>query len=149
MNESAVSFPTPTRLHVSFGVRDLEAAVAFYSVLFGQGPTKRRADYAKFELLDPPANVSMVTTPDATPPQMPRHYGIQVKSRAAVQAAAERLQAAQVGTEREEGACCYADQDKVWAVDPDGNRWEVFVVLADAESLAPPTSACCAPSCCK
>ncbi|MBW4677403.1 MAG: hypothetical protein KME52_26415 [Desmonostoc geniculatum HA4340-LM1] len=24
--------------------------------------------------------------------------------------------------------CCYALQDKVWVTDPDGNRWEVFVV---------------------
>ena len=27
--------------------------------------------------------------------------------------------------------CCYAVQDKVWAVDPDGNKWEVYVVLDD------------------
>jgi len=25
--------------------------------------------------------------------------------------------------------CCYALQDKTWVEDPDGNRWEVFVVL--------------------
>ncbi|MFP4103671.1 MAG: glyoxalase/bleomycin resistance/dioxygenase family protein, partial [Coleofasciculus sp.] len=24
--------------------------------------------------------------------------------------------------------CCYAIQDKVWVSDPDGNRWEIFVV---------------------
>ena len=27
--------------------------------------------------------------------------------------------------------CCYALQDKVWVRDPDGNEWEVFVVLKD------------------
>jgi hypothetical protein len=25
--------------------------------------------------------------------------------------------------------CCYALQDKAWVQDPDGNKWEVFVVL--------------------
>ena len=25
--------------------------------------------------------------------------------------------------------CCYAVQNKVWATDPDGNKWEVYVVL--------------------
>jgi hypothetical protein len=27
--------------------------------------------------------------------------------------------------------CCYATQDKTWVRDPDGNEWEVFVVLED------------------
>lgn len=27
--------------------------------------------------------------------------------------------------------CCYAIQDKTWVTDPDGNEWEVFVVLED------------------
>ena len=26
-------------------------------------------------------------------------------------------------------SCCYAVQDKTWVKDPDGNEWEVFVVL--------------------
>jgi hypothetical protein len=37
--------------------------------------------------------------------------------------------------------CCYALQDKTWVHDPDGNEWEVFVVLED--NLAE-TSMCCA-----
>jgi hypothetical protein len=36
--------------------------------------------------------------------------------------------------------CCYALQDKTWVHDPDGNEWEVFVVLED--NLAQ-TAACC------
>jgi hypothetical protein len=47
--------------------------------------------------------------------------------------------------------CCYAFQDKTWVRDPDGNEWEVFVVLKDdlpemTESTSP---ACCAETCCK
>jgi hypothetical protein len=37
-------------------------------------------------------------------------------------------------------------------VDPDGNAWEVFVVIADAEEMTravpPPERPCRAPSCC-
>jgi hypothetical protein len=36
--------------------------------------------------------------------------------------------------------CCYALQDKTWARDPDGNEWEVFVVLENTE----PAEASCA-----
>jgi hypothetical protein len=60
--------------------------------------------------------------------------------------------------DEENVTCCYAVQDKVWFVDPDGHQWEVFVVT-EADSAVhslPPShaaeateSACCAPTCCK
>src|SRR5262249_16402331 len=57
------------------------------------------------------------------------HYGVQVKSTAAVREATQRLRAAGFTiTEEEETACCYAVQSKIWVVDPADNRWEVFVV---------------------
>ena len=37
--------------------------------------------------------------------------------------------------------CCFAIQDKTWVNDPDGNAWEVFVVLEDNLAESP---ACCA-----
>jgi hypothetical protein len=37
--------------------------------------------------------------------------------------------------------CCYALQDKTWVKDPDGNEWEVFVVLED--NLAETTPCAC------
>src|SRR4029079_4465191 len=60
------------------------------------------------------------------------HLGIQVKSTADV--LAMRDQWAQVGLltrDEMQTNCCYATQDKTWARDPDGNEWEVFVVLQD------------------
>ena len=43
--------------------------------------------------------------------------------------------------------CCYAKQDKAWVHDPDGNGWEVFVVLEDnlPEVAGAGTATCCAP----
>ena len=47
--------------------------------------------------------------------------------------------------EEKREACCYALQDKFWLSDPDGNRWEIYTVLEDLESVAPEAqSACCA-----
>jgi len=34
--------------------------------------------------------------------------------------------------EREE-TCCYANQTKVWASDPEGRRWETYFVHEDTE----------------
>ena len=48
--------------------------------------------------------------------------------------------------------CCYAVQNKVWATDPDGNKWEVYVVLDnDATRHHSTHTACCAdkPDCCE
>jgi hypothetical protein len=43
--------------------------------------------------------------------------------------------------------CCYALQDKAWVHDPDGNEWEVFVVLEDNLSEAKSNDAtCCTPT---
>jgi hypothetical protein len=46
--------------------------------------------------------------------------------------------------------CCYATQDKTWARDPDGNEWEVFVVLEDnlPERTMVLEQSCCTPECC-
>ena len=46
--------------------------------------------------------------------------------------------------------CCYATQNKAWVRDPDGNEWEVFVVLKDnlpeKQAASSETTACCAPT---
>jgi catechol 2,3-dioxygenase-like lactoylglutathione lyase family enzyme len=129
--ESAVQFSTARRIHMGIAVRDLAKSIAFYRVLFGQEPTKTRPRYAKFEVAEPSVNLSLNETGGPTGPNNPlAHFGIQVKSTAAVKAAAGRLTEAGLPTQiEEEVTCCYAVQDKVWATDPDGNKWEVYVVL--------------------
>ena len=69
------------------------------------------------------------------------HLGIQVASTEDVLAVRGRWKEAGLVTRDEmQTNCCYALQDKAWVRDPDGNEWEVFVVLED--NLAE-TSACC------
>lgn len=153
-NESAVQFETPSRIHMGLAVKSLERSVEFYRTLFGEGPTKARPRYAKFEVAEPPVNLSLNEVGGATGPNNPvAHFGIQVKSRAAVAQVAARLRAAGLDAAAEDDVtCCYAVQTKVWATDPDGNKWEVYVVLDnDAARHHPTQAACCAdtPGCCE
>lgn len=137
--------------HVSLNVANLDAAVAFYEKAFGVPVTKRRPGYAKFDLERPSLNLSMVEAPRTG--VNASHFGIQVATSADVLAAKARFDAAGLRTITEEQtSCCYAVQDKVWIEDPDGNSWEVFVVLADSGEMggkAPAAdvteAACCGP----
>ena len=150
--QSAVQFAGSSRIHVALAVTDVERATLFYSSLFGIGPTKVRSGYAKFEAAEPPVNLTLNEHPAGGPAAAgPQHFGIQVKDTDAVDAARARLEAAGIATETEdEVICCFAKQTKVWSSDPDGHRWEVFVVLEADEAVhsdAPRTD-CCTPECC-
>lgn len=129
--------------HLSLDVTDLEASVAFYGRFFGAEPVKRRAGYAKFDLAAPALNLALVER--APSGRNVNHFGVQVASSHDVAEAEARLRAAGLLDLVETGtACCYARQDKVWAADPDGNRWEVFTVLEDAEVMREEGGTCCA-----
>jgi len=47
------------RLRVHVGVADLDQSIAFYSTLFGAGPTITKPDYAKWMLDDPRVNFAI------------------------------------------------------------------------------------------
>lgn len=132
-HESAVDFATASRIHIAFAVIDLERSKAFYRALFSQGPSKERPHYAKFEVAEPPVNLALNEAEALTaPPNAIAHFGVQLKSTAAVKEVEKRLVAAGYDVEPEEHVtCCYAIQNKVWATDPDGNKWEVYVLLDD------------------
>ena len=54
-----------------------------------------------------------------------------------VTAATARLQGEGLACATEdEVSCCFAVQDKVWTDGPDGEPWEIYTVLADAEMPA-------------
>lgn len=145
---STIEFPGNFRVHVALNVADVEKSKEFYSLLLGVSPSKERPRYAKFEPSDPSVNLSLnqVEGPISVAGGS-AHFGIQVKSIEAVHAAIERFKAAGVETVTEEATtCCYAVQDKVWVADPDGHKWEIFVVLqADVKDALYEASGCCGP----
>ncbi len=122
-----------SRLQLALNVRDIDAAVEFYSRLFDTEPAKRRPGYANFAVADPPLKLVLFENPEATGTL--NHLGVERGSREEVQGEAERLQAAGLELDTEdEVVCCYARQDKHWVTGPDGQRWENYVVLADAHA---------------
>lgn len=135
-----------TKLHVALNVNNLAESMAFYRALFNAEPVKVRTGYAKFDLDEPAVNLTLNERPVHEAGGL-NHLGIQVANTDAVLAMKARWQAAGLSTLDEmQTNCCYAIQDKVWAVDPNGYRWEVFVVLKDQlPEIQSAASACCAP----
>ena len=129
-----------SRVQLAINVSDVDAAVVFYSKLFGTEPAKRRAGYANFAIAEPPLKLVLIEH-DGAPGSL-NHLGVEVEDAAQVQSAIQKFVAQEVPTDVEEGVtCCYAVQDKVWVTDPDGARWEVYTVLADADRMAPEITA--------
>ena len=147
--------------HVSLNVRNISDSVGFYSKLFGIEPLKYirgnttthsivrenlglesekpRFGYAKFDVENPPLNFVLNEVPYTEGGTL-SHLGIQVESTDDVLRTRERWVAEGLLTVDEMNVdCCYALQNKTWARDPDGNEWEVFVVLGSTE---PETTSC-------
>jgi catechol 2,3-dioxygenase-like lactoylglutathione lyase family enzyme len=125
------------RFHLSLNVGDLARSVEFYRTLFGVEPAKRRADYAKFELDDPPVVLSLEPNPRPAGGAL-NHLGFRMPSAAALVAMQERLELAGIRSKREEGVeCCYARQTKFWVLDPDGTLWEFYTLEEDLDHRGP------------
>ena len=134
--------------HVSINVRDIGASVAFYRKMFGLEPAKVRRGYAKFDVQNPPLNLALNEIPIDGRGAL-SHLGLQVSSTDDVLAVRKKWHEAGLSTRDEmQTACCYAVQDKTWVADPDGNEWEVFVVLEDnlPEASGAGSNACCTPA---
>jgi predicted enzyme related to lactoylglutathione lyase len=121
------------RVQLALNVSDLTSAIDFYSKLFDTPPAKVRPGYANFAVAEPPLKLVLIEKTGAT--SALNHLGVEVESRDEVAAAHRRLTDHGLGTTVEDQvSCCYAVQDKVWVDSPDGSPWEIYTVLADAES---------------
>lgn len=129
------------KAHLALNVRNVERSIEFYKKLLAIEPSKVRPGYAKFDVQNPPLNLTLNEAAFAGPGAL-SHLGIQVGSTEDVLQTRQRWAEAGLITRDEmQTNCCYATQDKTWVQDPDGNEWEAFVVLKDnLES----SSLCCA-----
>ena len=135
------------KVHVSVNVRNVEKSIDFYRRMLGIEPAKVRTGYAKFDVQNPPVNLALNEVPDLAGPGALSHLGIQVGSTDDVFATRQRWAEAGLVTRDEmQTDCCYAVQDKAWVKDPDGNEWEVFVVLKDNLPEVEKAASCCAPA---
>jgi catechol 2,3-dioxygenase-like lactoylglutathione lyase family enzyme len=140
---------TPS-VHIALNVRDLDRSVDFYRRFFGE-PAKLKSDYAKFVTRDPEIHLALEPGLGAGPEAASRpgalsHLGLRVGSGDEVERWKTGLRERGLVVEEEKRAeCCYAVQEKFWLTDPDGNRWEIYTVLQDVDTMKPATgSACCA-----
>ncbi|MBT2388087.1 VOC family protein [Streptomyces sp. ISL-1] len=133
-----------SRIQLALRVPDLAASIAFYTKLFGTEPAKLRDGYANFAITEPPLKLVLIEGTAGEETRMD-HLGVEVESTDAVHAATARLREAGLATaEENDTTCCYALQDKVWVHGPGQEPWEVYVVKADADSLAKQEgSTCC------
>src|SRR5262249_34136308 len=124
-----------SRVQLALNVSDLDAAVEFYSKLFGTVPAKVRPGYANFAVAEPP--LKLVLIEGHGEPGTWHHLGVEVESTEQVSDAAARLTGEGLATATEaQVSCCFAVQDKVWVDAPDGEPWEIYTVLADVEMPA-------------
>jgi catechol 2,3-dioxygenase-like lactoylglutathione lyase family enzyme len=139
-----------SRIQLALNVTDLDDAVDFYSKLFNSQPAKRYPGYANFAIAEPPLKLVLIENPGAA--ERLNHLGVEVFSQSEVVSEHERLEGQGMHGRSEEGvSCCYAVQDKFWVDDPDKAPWEVYTVLADADTMGCGTrqreasaDACCA-----
>jgi catechol 2,3-dioxygenase-like lactoylglutathione lyase family enzyme len=136
------------RIQLALNVDDVDAAVAFYSKLFDAEPAKRRPGYANFAISEPPLKLVLLENPGQGGTL--NHLGVEVADTDTVDAAQTRLAAAGLASvDERDSTCCYAKQDKFWVEGaPDGERWEIYTVLADsqtffAEQVEDQGDACC------
>ncbi len=133
------------KTHISLKVSDVAKSIEFYTKMLGVKPAKVKLDYAKFDVANPPLNLS-VNQGEFEKGGSLSHLGLQVGSTTDVETVGKRWQENGLLTRKEMGTnCCYALQDKVWASDPDGNSWEVFTVLEDTNGGNNEESTRCTP----
>jgi len=137
-----------SRIQLALNVDDLEVSIAFYRTLFGTEPAKVRPGYANFAVTEPPLKLVLLENPGQG--GSINHLGVEVPDVDTVDAEQSRLAAEGLSSVDERGTtCCYAKQDKFWVQGaPNGERWEIYTVLADsptfaAEDAAPEPTQCC------
>jgi catechol 2,3-dioxygenase-like lactoylglutathione lyase family enzyme len=151
-----------SRIQLALNVDDLEESIAFYRRLFGTEPAKTKPGYANFAVAEPPLKLVLIENPGQG--GSINHLGVEVEDATTVDSELSRLSAAGfASTEERDTTCCYATQDKFWVEStPNGERWEIYTVLADSDTfagvaeqragccgtevgseLAPTASACC------
>lgn len=133
------------KAHLAINVRDVEKSIEFYKRMFGIEPSKVRTGYAKFDVQNPPLNFTLNQVSFDGQGAL-SHLGIQVATSEDVASMKTRWEEqGLVPRDELQTTCCYALQDKAWVNDPDGNEWEVFVVLEDNLGEAKSKDAtCCA-----
>jgi len=142
-----IEAPASGRLQLALNVDDLDAAIEFYSRMFGVPPVKVKPGYANFAIAEPP--LKLVLFSGVGEPGSINHLGVEVTSADSVQAAEDRLRAEGLETTgAAHTACCFAAKTETWLEAPDGQRWEWYVKHDDLAGFASADPADAGAGCC-
>ncbi len=120
------------RLHIALNVRDLETSTAFYEAVFALAPDKVRDGYARFTLDDPPLVLALNAKDEVRDGNRVGHLGVRLGADGDLSVMRSRLAARDlIHKEQTRTKCCHSVQNKLWVVDPDGNYWEFYELVAD------------------
>jgi catechol 2,3-dioxygenase-like lactoylglutathione lyase family enzyme len=135
-----------SRLQLAINVDNLDVSIAFYSKLFAMPPAKVKPGYANFAIAEPPLKLILLENPGDG--GSINHLGVEVVDADAVDAELSRLAGEGIAAlEERDTTCCYARQDKFWVEGaPNGERWEIYTVLADSLTFSADEPA--GPTCC-
>ena len=135
-----------SRVQLALNVDNLDDSIAFYAKLFGSEPAKIRPGYANFAIAEPPLKLVLIENPGEGGSL--NHLGVEVPDIDTVDREQERISDSGLSSFTERGVtCCYARQDKFWVEGtPNGERWEVYTVLADSETFGGADDGSC--NCC-
>ena len=146
-----------SRIQLALNVDDLEQSIEFYTRLFGTEPAKVRPGYANFAIAEPALKLVLIENPGHGGSL--NHLGVEVTYTDTVDSDQRRLaETGLASVDERDTTCCYATQDKFWVEGaPDGEHWEVYTVLQDAEvygtvdpsdhTMGDPAGSCGAPCC--
>lgn len=130
------------RLQLALNVRNLQEAIDFYGKFFNARPHKIRKGYANFAIDSPPLKLVLFENPDA--PERLNHLGVEVFDQAEVERAQRRFgDNGILDAVEEETVCCHATQNKIWAREPQGLKWEWYRITDDNPAQAAAQNACC------
>ena len=105
------------RFHLHLSVDDLEQNIGFYSGIFGQPPTVRKDDYAKWMIEDPRINFALSRRGRKTGLD---HMGIQAEDKGELDELQNRFRLAGMPVlDQKETSCCYSRSDRVVAFIPE------------------------------
>ena len=112
--ESNTTTVKALKAHLALNVRNVLISTEFYRKMLGIEPTKVRSGYAKFDVQNPPLNLTLNEVSFGERGAL-SHLGIQVGSTEDVSAMRRKWAEAGLATRDEmQTNCCYALQDKTW-----------------------------------
>ena len=130
------------RLQLAINVKNLDAAIEFYSKVFGVEVNKRKPGYANFAIDQPPLKLVLFEDPNAV--NQLNHLGVEVFDDADIDVAAKRISAGGLNPKmQEEQTCCFAKQNKAIVYDPDGTMWEWYKLIEDSDTFFEETQDTC------